>query len=72
MMPSPTYADIANEVQRLGGFVPRIWWIAHVKSECGLTGRVASNRIEAKSRKYPCPSEKRRVIVEAMRRVGMI
>jgi|HubBroStandDraft_1064217.scaffolds.fasta_scaffold301512_2 hypothetical protein len=72
MMRSPTYADIANEVQRLGGFVPKTCWIAHVKSDFGLTGRVAPNRIDAKSRKYPCPSEKRRVIVEAMRRLGMI
>lgn len=71
-MPPPTYAKIANEVQRIGGFMPKTCWIAHVKSEFGLTRRVAPNRIDAKRRKYPCPSEKRPVIVEAMRRLGMI
>jgi hypothetical protein len=35
-MNSPTYADIAKEVQRIGGFVPNTCWIAHVKSEFGL------------------------------------
>jgi len=33
---------------------------------------VGRNRIDARSRKYPCPPEKRPVIVEAMRRLGMI
>jgi len=40
-----------------------------VKSEFGLTGRVAPNRIDAKNRKHPCPPEKRPVIEEAMRRL---
>ena len=71
-MKTPTYAEIAKEVQRIGDFVPKTCWIAHVKSEFGLTGRVAPNRIDAKSRKYPCPPEKRRVIEAAMRRLGMI
>jgi hypothetical protein len=53
----------------MGGFVPKACWIAHVKSEFGLT---APNRLEVKSRKYPCPPEKRPVIVEAMRRLGVI
>jgi len=71
-MNSPTYADIGREVQRIGGFVPKTCWIAHVKSEFGLTARMAPNRLDVKSRKYPCPPEKRPVIVAAMRRLGVI
>jgi hypothetical protein len=40
---SPTYSEIAQEVKRIGGFLPKNCWIAHVKSEFGLTGRVAPN-----------------------------
>jgi hypothetical protein len=71
-MNSPTYAEIAKEVQRIGGFVPKSCWIADVKSEFGLTTRVAPNRLDVKTRKYPCPPEKRSVIVEALRRLGVI
>jgi hypothetical protein len=71
-MNSPTYADIAREVQRIGGFVPKTCWIAHVKSEFGLTSRMVPNRLDVKSRKYPYPPGKRPVIVEAMRRLGVI
>ena len=39
-MNSPTYADIAKEVQRIGGFVPKTCWTAHVKSHFGLTARM--------------------------------
>jgi hypothetical protein len=49
----PTYADIAREVQRIGEFVPKTCWIAHVKSELGLTTRMAPNRLDVKGRKYP-------------------
>ena len=69
MNPS-TYAGIAKEVKRIGGFVPKTCWIAHVKSEVGLTTAVAPNRIDSKRRKYPCPPEKRPSIVDAMRRLG--
>jgi hypothetical protein len=71
-MNSPTYADIAKEVHRLGGFVPKTCWIAHVKSDFGVTARSAPNRIDATRRKYPCPPQKRPVIVEAMKRLGSI
>jgi hypothetical protein len=71
-MPSPPYAEIAKEIERIGGFVPKTCWIAHVKSEFGLTGRMAPNRIDPRSRKHPCPEEKRPVIVEALRRLKAI
>lgn len=71
-MNSPTYADIAREVQRIGGFIPKTCWIAGVKSEFGLTARMAPNRIDPRQRKHPCPPEKRLVIVEAMRKLRAI
>ena len=71
-MSSPTYAEIATEVERIGGFVPKTCWIAHVKSDLGLTTRTAPNRIDARKRKHPCPLDKRAIILEAMRRLGVI
>lgn len=72
VVPKPTYADIAKEVRRVGGFVPQPSWIAHVKADYGLTARMAPNRIDSRYREHPCPPEKRPVIVEAMRRLGML
>jgi hypothetical protein len=40
---------LVNEVERVGGFVSNTCWISHVKSEFGLIGRLAANRIDAKS-----------------------
>jgi len=71
-MKSPTYAEIAKEVERIGGFVPKTCWIAHVKSDLGLTTRTAPNRIDPRHRKHPCPPEKRPVILAAMRKLGAI
>jgi hypothetical protein len=71
-MRPPTYSEIASEVRLIGGFAPKSCWIAHVKSEYGLTMRTAPNRIDAGSRKHPCPADRRPIIVEAMRRLGMI
>lgn len=70
-MPSPTYAEIATEVRRIGGFVPKNCWIAHVKSEVGLTIRIARNRAHPEKQKYPCPPDKLPFILKAMRGLGM-
>jgi hypothetical protein len=71
-MNSSTYADIAKEVQRIGGFVPKTCWVAHVKSEFGLTAGIAPSQLNTQRRKHPCRREKRPVIVEAMRRLVAI
>ncbi|MCZ2153396.1 MAG: hypothetical protein LC114_05775 [Bryobacterales bacterium] len=71
-MKSPTYAEIATEVERIGGFVPKTCWITHIKSDLGLTTRMASNRIAPRKRKHPCPPEKRPVILEALRKLGVV
>ena len=47
--------EIANEVQRIGGFVPKTCWIAHVKSEFGLSGTEPNRR---KEREVPVPTGK--------------
>ena len=67
-----TYAEIAKKVERIGGFVPKTCWIAHVKSDLDLTTRTAPNRMDPRQRKHPCSPEKRPVIVEAMRKLGVV
>jgi hypothetical protein len=71
-MKPPTYSDIATEVHRISGFVPKTCWIAHVKADFGLTTRAAPNRIDAIERRHPCPPAKREAIVKAMRRLRII
>ena len=71
VLPEPVQV-IATEVKRIAGFIPKTCWIAHVKSELGLTTRIAPNRIHAGKRKYPCPPERRQVIVETIRRLRAI
>jgi hypothetical protein len=61
-----TYAQIQRIVREKHGFIPKTCWIADVKSDFSLTDRVAPNRMDARSRKHPCPLEKRQAIIEAL------
>ena len=68
----PTYADIAECVEKHHGFVPKTCWIAHVKELNGLPVRVASNRQSGATRVTPCPKDKRAAIEDCFRRLGLI
>ena len=67
-----TYKEIQAHVRSKYGFVPQTCWIAHVKSDYGLTQGVAANRIDVLRRAKPCPDSKRRTIVVALRELGVI
>jgi hypothetical protein len=67
-----TYKQIQDHIRDKEGFVVKTCWIAHVKADYGLTSRAAPNRIDASDRVAPCPLNKRRVVVEALRHFGMI
>ena len=66
-----TYKQIQTWVKQKYGFVPKTCWIADVKHQCGLPMRQAPNRKDA-GRVYPCPAEKKQVILDALRHFGMI
>ncbi|MBE8191794.1 MAG: hypothetical protein HAW64_06240 [Alphaproteobacteria bacterium] len=65
-----TYKKIQDEVKAKHGFAPKTCWIAHIKSDNGLTTRKSPNRISSTKRKYPCPPEKRPQIEKVMKRLG--
>lgn len=67
-----TYFQISEHVKKTNGFVPKTCWIAHVLSDHGLTKRMAKNRANSGSRKYPCPEMKRGDIEQALRHFSMI
>lgn len=67
-----TYKEIQHAVKQAHGFVPKTCWIAHILSDHGLTTRQSPNRINAGSRKYPCPVDKREAIEKTMRALKTI
>ena len=67
-----TYSQIQDHVRILGGRGVKTCWIAHVKSDYGLAKGQAPNRHDPKARVHPCPPEKRAVIEQALRELGMI
>ncbi len=58
-----TYKEIQYCYKRHFNKTIKTCWIADVKREMGLTSRIAYNRINKKTVKYPCPNEeiKRRI-----------
>lgn len=67
-----TYRQIQDYVRRHAGCGLKTCWIAHVKDDHGLTGRVAWNRGCDGERRHPCPAGKRAVIEAALRYFRMI
>lgn len=67
-----TYKQIAAAVRESADFEPETCWIAHVKSDYGLTRRQAPNRIDPDRRCRPCPPSKRSHIEGVLRDFGMI
>lgn len=68
----PTYRQIQDHTRSTHGFMPKTCWIAHIKSDYGLTDRQAPNRADARSRIHPCPPEKRAALEAAMRELGAL
>lgn len=66
-----TYKEIQNEVKHLGGKMVKTCWIADIKESEGMPVRRAWNR-RVGDRKNPCPEDKKSLIREAMRNLGML
>ena len=66
-----TYKQIQEDVKARYGWVPKTYWIAHVKELNGLPVSRAPNRV-SEQRQVPCPNEKRPAIEESMRAQGML
>lgn len=67
-----TYKEIQEYIKNKYGYVAKTCWIAHTKSEMGITTRMAANRKDAEKRVYPCPEDKQKDITEALKYFGMI
>ena len=67
-----TYREVQKHVRLQSGFVPKTCWIAHVKSDYGLTTRQAPNRHDPQQRVAPCPANKRAAIERALRELDVI
>ena len=61
-----TYKDIQEYVKKNYGISIKTCWIADVKRAHGLTKRTSPNRIDSNSVAYPCPSEHRKKIENAL------
>lgn len=66
----PTYIEIADRVRSLGGGYVKTCWIAHVKSDFGLTRGTAPNRHHPLRRTHVCPPQKRAWIAFALGELG--
>ena len=66
-----TYKEIQDYVKAKHGFVPKTCWIADIKNQHGIPMRKAPNR-QGEQRVHPCPSEKRSVITQSLRELGVI
>jgi len=67
-----TYAQIIDRVKLETGKSCKTCWVAHVMADHGLTTRISPNRVDRKTRKHPCPPDKRPAIESALRHYGMI
>jgi len=67
-----TYKDIQDDICQRHQITVKTCWIADVKRQRGKTSRKAPNRINPKQVKYPCPKDKRKIIEESMKRLGVL
>jgi hypothetical protein len=67
-----SYRQIQEYVRQNNGFVPKSSWIAHVRSDLGLTKNTAPNRTKGTPMLHPCPDAKRPAIMNALKHFGMI
>ena len=68
----PTYKEIQSATKLRYGFTPKSCWIAHLKSERGLTRSVAPNRESLETRKHPCPDRRRSELTTVMIDLGAL
>ncbi|MEQ1821725.1 MAG: hypothetical protein ABL949_04390 [Fimbriimonadaceae bacterium] len=66
-----TYKEIQDFIQTRHGTEVQTCWIAHVKEQVGLPMRSAANR-QGSQRVKPCPPNKKGLILEAMRELGVL
>ena len=67
-----SYKEIQEYIKKKHGYVAKTCWIAHIKSEFGISTRVAVNRKDFEKRVYPCPKDKQQDIVDALKYFNMI
>ncbi len=67
-----TYKEIQNYVYNKYGIHIQTCWIAHIKEKQGILSKTASNRIDKNNRVKPCPNNKERYIIEALKFFKMI
>jgi len=67
-----TYKDIQDDIHQKHQMTVKTCWIADVKRQHGKTIRPAHNRINPEQVKYPCPQDKRKIIEESMKRLGIL
>lgn len=67
-----TYREIQTQTKQRFGFTPKTCWIAHLKSEHGLTRGVSPNRIHPDERKHPCPDHRRAELTSILVALGVI
>jgi len=67
-----TYNEIINYIKISHSFTVKTCWIADIKSQYGLTNRIAHNRIDVKQRTNPCPTDKKEYIINALKHFEMI
>jgi hypothetical protein len=65
-----TYKEIQEDIRHRHHVTVKTCWIADVKRQHRLTRRVASNRLDPRRAKYPCPQDKQALIEESLRRFG--
>lgn len=67
-----TYPEIKDYIKNKYGVSVHTAYIAEVKREYGLTCREAFNKPEVSKREYPCPEDKKRMIIEALQYFKMV
>jgi hypothetical protein len=67
-----TYKNIQDDMHQRHRITVKTCWIADVKRQHGKISRKAHNRINPRQVKYPCPPDKRKIIEESMRRLGVL
>lgn len=67
-----TYKQIQEYAKEKYGIRIKTCWIAHMKEVCGLQRKDAPNRLNQEKRKYPCPEEKKEIIIEGFKHFEMI
>ncbi len=66
-----TYKQIQEFLKNKHNRAFKSCWIAHVKSDYGLTKRQSPNRYDPNKRVHPCPDEFRENVEDALKHFKM-